>query len=96
MVSGSLCSPTANRKTESMATKTDDKVDAKSGQPDVADKVWIRIPLPQDMTEDEANAMAKPPNVPVCVNGYTYQIRKGCDVQVPRVVADILREARIL
>lgn len=62
----------------------------------VEGRVLVRIPLPEGVTREEAAAMSKPPHVPVCINGYTYQIRKGEDVMVPRVVADVLRNANYI
>lgn len=62
-------------------------------QLDAMDKVRYRIPLPPGVTKDEAAKMKKPPYVPVCVNGYTFQVRMGDEVMVPRVVADLLRDA---
>lgn len=63
---------------------------------DAMEKVHVRIPLPEGLTREEASRMPKPPNIPVCINGYTYQIRKGEDVMVPKVVADVLRQANLI
>lgn len=47
-------------------------------------KVKIRL---RALTKD------KPGDETVQVNGYTYLIMRGCDVEVPQTVADILIEA---
>ena len=62
-------------------------------QLDAMEKVTVRIPLPTDITKEEAIKMKHPPYVPVGINGYTYQIRRGEDVAVPVAVAAILRDA---
>lgn len=48
-------------------------------------KVRIRLPKDQLNKEDVV--------VPVCINGYTYQIKRGEWVDVPEEVARILEEA---
>lgn len=48
-------------------------------------KVCIRLPKDQLNKEDVV--------VPVCINGYTYQIKRGERVDVPEEVARILEEA---
>lgn len=48
-------------------------------------KVSIRLPKDQLNKEDVV--------VPVCINGYTYQIKRGERVDVPEEVARILEEA---
>lgn len=49
------------------------------------DKVKIRIPIDPLNKTDLI--------VPVCINGYVWQIERGKSVTVPEVVADILSEA---
>lgn len=51
-------------------------------------KVWVRIPADKLNKHDVV--------VPVCVNGYTYQIKRGERVEVPQTVADILENAGYL
>ncbi len=48
-------------------------------------KVRIRLPVDKLNKEDVV--------VPVCINGYTYQIKRGEWVEVPQEVARILEEA---
>lgn len=48
-------------------------------------KVRIRLPIDKLNKEDVI--------VPVCINGYTYQIKRGEWVEVPEEVARILEEA---
>lgn len=72
------------------ATITDSEIDALAvdagsvlaSQP----KVKIRIPV------DRLNPKDLAP-VPVCVNGYTYFIKRGETVSVPETVAQILEES---
>ncbi len=47
----------------------------------------VRIRLPKDKLNKEDVV------VPVCINGYTYQIKRGEWVDVPEEVARILEEA---
>nr|DAM99268.1 MAG TPA: hypothetical protein [Caudoviricetes sp.] len=47
----------------------------------------VRIRLPKDQLNEEDVV------VPVCINGYTYQIKRGEWVDVPEEVARILEEA---
>lgn len=54
----------------------------------VEDKVKIKIPLDKNNKEDLV--------VPVCINGYVYQIKRGERVEVPQTVADILEEANYI
>lgn len=56
-------------------------------------KVRVRVALPNDITPEEAAAMPKPPNIPVCINGYTFQVRLGEEVMVPSEVAKVLERA---
>ena len=49
------------------------------------EKVKIKIPVDQLNKNDDS--------VPVVVNGYIYQIKRGERVEVPEVVANILEEA---
>lgn len=56
-------------------------------------KVRVRVPLPNDITPEEAAAMPKPPNIPVGINGYNFQVRLGEEVEVPSEVAEVLRRA---
>jgi predicted Mrr-cat superfamily restriction endonuclease len=51
-------------------------------------KVRVRIPADKLNKHDVV--------VPVCVNGYTYQIKRGEWVEVPQTVADILEQAGYL
>jgi len=48
-------------------------------------KVKIRIPKDPLNPKDEV--------VPVCINGYIWQIKRGETVEVPKPVADILADA---
>lgn len=48
----------------------------------------IRLPKPKD--EHDINY------VPVCINGYTYQVKKGENVEVPETVAVLLEESGYL
>lgn len=48
-------------------------------------KVWIRIPKDPLNPGDDS--------VPVNINGYTWQIKRGESVEVPEVVASVLAEA---
>ncbi len=48
-------------------------------------KETILIPVDKQNKDDEV--------VPVCVNGYIYQVQRGKKVEVPVVVAEILRNA---
>jgi len=52
------------------------------------EKVRIRIPVDK-MNKDDLI-------VPVCVNGYIYQIERGKYVEVPQTIADILENAGYL
>ena len=47
-------------------------------------KKTIRLPFLKDK-----NAMNY---VPVCINGYIYQVQRGVEVEVPKPVADLLEE----
>ena len=47
-------------------------------------KKTIRLPLLKDK-----NSMNY---VPVCINGYIYQVQRGVEVEVPKPVADLLAE----
>ena len=49
------------------------------------EKVKIKIPVDQLNKNDDS--------VPVVINGYIYQIKRGERVEVPEVVANILEEA---
>lgn len=49
------------------------------------DKVSIRIPFDAMNKEDSY--------VPVCINGYIYQIKRGEDVEVPTQVRQLLCDA---
>jgi len=60
---------------------------------DAQPKVRIRVALPNDITPEEAKAMPKPPNIPVGINGYNYQVKLGEEVSVPSEVAEVLRRA---
>ena len=51
-------------------------------------KVKIRIPIDKQNKDDLI--------VPVCVNGYIYQIERGKSVEVPETIADILENAGYL
>ncbi len=52
------------------------------------EKVRIKIPIdPLNPTDSF---------VPVCINGYVYQINRGKTVEVPQSVADILEDAKYL
>lgn len=62
---------------------------------DAQPKVQVFIPLPEGISMDKANAMPKPPAVPVALNGVTYLIRQGFPVDVPRSIAGVLRESGI-
>lgn len=48
-------------------------------------KVKIRIPLNPLNEEDRM--------VPVCVNGYSYYLKRGETIEVPKTVAEILENA---
>ena len=48
-------------------------------------KVKIRIPLHPLNEEDRM--------VPVCVNGYSYYLKRGETIEVPKTVAEILENA---
>lgn len=52
------------------------------------DKVRIKIPVDPLNPADSF--------VPVCVNGYIYQINRGATVDVPETVADLLEQANYL
>lgn len=56
----------------------------------LAEENKVRIRLPADKLNREDVV------VPVCVNGYTYQIKRGEWVNVPQTVADILERAGYL
>ena len=47
----------------------------------------VKITIPVDKVND------KDTFVPVCLNGKIYQINRGVAVEVPKAVADILKEA---
>lgn len=55
---------------------------------DKMEKVKVRIPIDKQNKEDLV--------VPVCINGYIFQIERGVSVEVPSVVYDILEEAGYL
>lgn len=58
-------------------------------------KVEVKIVLNE--AEKELVASKKTvPDVQVCINGYTYQIKKGISVKVPKSVALILEEAGLI
>ena len=68
----------------------------KTDNPDIVEKATgdelakgnkVRIRLPKDQLNKEDVV------VPVCINGYTYQIKRGEWVDVPEEVARILEEA---
>ncbi len=52
------------------------------------DKVTIIAPKDKLNPDDD--------NVVVCINGYKYKIKRGVEVEVPRPVKDILKEAGYL
>ena len=67
-------------------------VDAMEGQGNITFHIEekgkkVRIRLPKDKLNKEDVV------VPVCINGYTYQIKRGEWVDVPEEVARILEEA---
>lgn len=64
---------------DDMAKKAGEQVKIES------DKVKIRIPFDKLNPKDLA--------VPVCINGYIWQINRGEYVEVPKAVADVLSEA---
>lgn len=51
-------------------------------------KVKVIIPMDGLNKQDDA--------IPVCVNGYTYLIKRGIAVEVPETVAQILEESGYL
>ena len=51
---------------------------------DAEPKVKVRLLPPKDKRDDNF--------VPVCINGYIYQVMKGGSVEVPKPVADLLEE----
>lgn len=58
-------------------------------------KVEVKIVLNE--AEKELVASKKTvPDVQVCINGYTYQIKKGVTVKVPKSVALVLEEAGLI
>lgn len=56
-------------------------------------KVAVFLPLPDGVTREKADAMEKPPALPVALNGYTFLIRRGFRVEVPSPIADIIHES---
>lgn len=65
------------------------------------DKVRVKIYLaPEERQKLEsieaAGKQAAWPYETVQINGYTFQIQKGKDVEVPESVAEVLRQANII
>lgn len=54
---------------------------------DAMPKAWIRLPK---AGKDDPNFET------VQINGYTYQIQRGVDVEVPQLVKDILVEGELI
>ena len=73
---------------DKLAKETGEKIKTESGI------VTIRIPR----TGKNPNKHDPSDDIPVtvCVNGYTYYIKRGEKVEVPKVVEDILEEAGYL
>lgn len=61
---------------------------AVKAQLDKQKKVSVRLPKPKD--DKDINY------VPVCINGYIYQVKKGESVSVPETVAELLEAAGYL
>lgn len=62
---------------------------------DKQNKVEVKIVL----SEKERTLIASNktiPDVSVCINGYTYQIKKGVTVKVPKSVALVLEESGLI
>ena len=75
--------PTANRVVSNAEL---DSVSSKTGKEiNKQDKVKIKIPIDQLNKTDLV--------VPVCINGYIWEIKRGVSVSVPEAVADILTDA---
>ena len=54
------------------------------------EEVKVKVRLPKAKTDKAENF------VPVCINGYVYQVMRGVSVEVPETVAKILEESGYL
>lgn len=66
----------------------DDMAKDMKTQFDAMKKVKVRIPVDKQNKEDKV--------VPVCINGYIFQIERGKSVEVPEEVARILEDSGYL
>lgn len=84
----------AYEKTKSTAIKNNENSVIKK-ELDNQGKIEVKIVL----SEKEKTLVASNKSVPdvsVCINGYTYQIKKGVTVKVPKSVALVLEEAGLI
>lgn len=76
-----------------MAKKlTDKEIDKIAEQfgAEMAKQPKVKIIIPKDSLNPKNDA------IPVCINGYTYLIKRGVAVEVPETVAQILEESGYL
>ena len=77
--------PTKNETPELTDNQLDNMAKTAGNEINKQDKIKIKIPIDKQNKTDSV--------VPVCINGYIWQIKRGESVEVPEVVADILTEA---
>lgn len=76
----------SNKKTEHYTDKDMDQMAQESGD-DINQQPKVKIRIPKDQLNPGDDI------VPVCINGYTWRIKRGEAVEVPEVVAFVLTEA---
>ena len=74
------------------STITDSSLDQMANETgrQLAAQEKVRIMVPGDPLNPKDNS------VPVCINGYVYQVKRGVRVEVPEAVAQILEDAGYL
>ncbi|MEK0313740.1 hypothetical protein [Cohnella sp. 56] len=92
----------AAKAAEKLTDKDFDKAALSTGeQLALQDKVRVRVYLDPDArdqleAQEQAGGKVVWPYTTVQINGYTYQIQLGKEVEVPESVAEVLRQSKLI